>query len=148
MFLHYTGRRVGEAVAMTPGQIDGTRVTFGKTKNGKPAVAVMPKPVAELVAALDPVDGKVFGYAHRSSLYATLRRAARKAGVDYLPTHQLGRHSFATALDNAGWTSKQIADAGGWESAALVQKAYVHTTDTQEKAAKQLGKVLAKRKKV
>lgn len=144
MFLHYTGRRVGEAIAMTPEQIDGLRVTFGKTKNGKPAVAVMPRPVADLVAALAPVDGRVFGYAHRSSLYATLRRAARKAGVDYLGTHQLGRHSFATALDNAGWTSKQIADAGGWESPALVQKTYVHTADTQEKAARLLGKQLSK----
>lgn len=144
MFLHYTGRRVGEAIAMKPEQIDGLRVTFGKTKNGKPAVAVMPKPVADLVAALEPVDGRVFGYAHRSSLYATLRRAARKAGVDYLGTHQLGRHSFATALDNAGWTSKQIADAGGWESPALVQKTYVHTADTQEKAARLLGKKLKK----
>lgn len=148
MFLHYTGRRVGEAIAMQPGQIAGTRVTFGKTKNGKPAVAVMPKPVAEMVAALEPVNGKVFGYADRSSLYATLRRAARKAGVEYLGTHQIGRHSFATALDGAGWTSKQIADAGGWESAALVQRTYVHTTETQEKAARQLGKVLAKRKNI
>lgn len=144
MFLHYTGRRVGEAIAMTPEQIDGRRVTFGKTKNGKPAVAVMPQAVADLVAALEPVDGKVFGYAHRSSLYATLRCAARKAGVDYLGTHQVGRHSFATALDNAGWTSKQIADAGGWESPALVQKSYVHTADTQEKAARLLGKELSK----
>lgn len=146
MFLHYTGRRVGEAIDMTPGQIDGLRVTFGKTKNGKPAVAVMPRPVADLVAALEPVDGRVFGYAHRSSLYATLRRAARKAGVDYLGTHQLGRHSFATALDNAGWTSKQIADAGGWESPALVQKSYVHTADTQEKAARLLGKFLTSKR--
>jgi len=148
MFLHYTGRRVGEAIAMRPEQITGTRVIFGKTKNGKPAVAVMPPQIAAMVAALDPIDGRVFGYAGRSSLYATMRRAAKKAGVEYLGTHQIGRHSFATALDNAGWTSKQIADAGGWESPALVQRTYVHTADTQEKAAKQLGKQLARRKKV
>jgi integrase len=148
MFLHYTGRRVGEAIAMRPEQITGTRVIFGKTKNGKPAVAVMPPQIAAMVAALDPIDGRVFGYAGRSSLYATMRRAAKKAGVEYLGTHQIGRHSFATALDNAGWTSKQIADAGGWESPALVQRTYVHTADTQEKAAKHLGKQLAKREKV
>ena len=28
MFLHYTGRRVGDAITLTPEQIDGLRVTF------------------------------------------------------------------------------------------------------------------------
>jgi hypothetical protein len=145
MFLHYTGRRVGEAISLTPEQISGDRVMFGKTKNGKPAIAVMPEQVSKLLAALPPVNGRVFGYAERSSLYATLRRAARKAGVPYLGTHQVGRHSFATALDAAGWTVKQIADAGGWESPALVGKTYIHTTDAQARAANVLGKNLASR---
>lgn len=144
MFLHYTGRRVSEAIDLRPEQIEGVRVSLPKTKNGKPALAVMPKAVADLIADLAPVNGRVFGYAHRSSLYATLRRAAKKAGVEYLGTHQPGRHSFATALDSAGWTAKQIADAGGWESPALVAKTYVHTSETQAKAAGVLGRNLAK----
>lgn len=147
LFLHSTGRRVGEALAMTPDQIDGARVTFPKTKNGEPAVAVMPKSVAEIVNGLEPRDGLVFGYAGRSSLYATLRRAAGKAGLPYLGTHQIGRHSFATALHEAGWGSKAIADAGGWKSAALVDRTYIHGQDTQAKAAGVIGKKMARSKR-
>lgn len=148
MFLQFTGRRVGEALALTPDQIKGARAYFPNTKNGEDAFAVMPPVVADLVAALTPVDGKVFGYAARSSLYATLRRAAKKAGVEYLGTHQIGRHSFATALHEAGWNSKQIADAGGWKTVSLVDKTYVHNTETQTKAAGVLGKDLAKYRKI
>lgn len=142
MFLHYTGRRVGEALALTPDRLNGTRAVFHDTKNGEDAVAVMPLALADVLAGLEPRNGLVFGYADRSSLYATLRRGCRKAGLPYLGTHQVGRHSYATALDGAGWTAKQIADAGGWKSPALVQKTYVHTDETQAKAAKLLGKKL------
>lgn len=144
MFLHYTGRRVGEAIEMEWANVDGPRVFIPDTKNNEPAVAIMPKAVADLVHAL-PKDGdRVFGYAGRSSLYAPIRRAAKKAGVPYLGTHQPGRHSFATSLDRAGWTSKQIADAGGWKSAALVQNTYIHTGEIQARAASVLGKKMAK----
>lgn len=151
LFLHYTGRRLGEALAIKPEQIDGATVFIPDTKNGEDAIAVMPPFLADRVNGLAPVNGTVFGYASRGSLYATLRRAAKKAGVEYLPTHQMGRHSYATALAGAGWNSKQIADAGGWKTAALVDKTYIHNTETQAKAARLLGKKMtsyAKRKPV
>lgn len=143
MFLHYTGRRVGEALALTPDRLNFDRAVFHDTKNGEDAVAVMPLSLAAIVATLEPRNGRVFGYADRSSLYATLRRGCKKAGLPYLGTHQVGRHSYATMLDSLGWTAKQIADAGGWKSPALVQKTYVHTDETQAKAAKLLGKKLS-----
>lgn len=143
MFLHYTGRRIGEALDITPDQIDGVRVFLPDTKNGEDAIAIMPPQLAALMSSLEPIDGRVFGYAARSSVYPTLRRAAKKAGLEYLGTHQLGRHSYATALHGAGWNSKQIADAGGWKTAALVDKTYIHNAETQGKAAGVLGKKLA-----
>ena len=144
LFLHYTGRRVGEAVALRPAQIIGRQVFFAKTKNGESAVAVMPKSVADLIAEITPRNGLVFGYADRWSLYPTLRRAAKKAGVEYLATHQVGRHSYATALHGAGWSTKAIADAGGWKSAALVDKTYIHNSATQARAAGIFDKILAR----
>ncbi len=143
MFLHYTGRRVGEAIDLTPDRLQGRRAIFHDTKNGEDAIAILPQPLADMLAAMPPRDGRVFGYKARSSLYATLRRGCRKAGLPYLGTHQVGRHSFATALDGMKWTAKQIADAGGWKSAALVQKTYIHTEETQARAAKALGKKLS-----
>lgn len=142
MFLLYTGRRVGEALDLTPEQINGEQVFIPTTKNGEHAIAVLPPVLAQMIAEIVPRNGLVFGYAKRSSLYATLRRAAGKAGVEYLGTHQPGRHSYATALHNAGWGSKAIADAGGWKTAALVDRTYVHTVETQAKAAGILGKNL------
>ena len=146
MFLHYTGRRVGEALDLTPDRLNGLRAVFHDTKNGEDATAVMPEVLADVLAGISPRDGRVFGYKARSSLYATLRRGCLKAGLPYLGTHQVGRHSYATALDGAGWTANQIASAGGWKSAALVQKTYIHTDEAQAKAAKLLGKHLTSAK--
>lgn len=143
-FLHYTGRRVGDAIALTPDRLAGDRAFFPTTKNGEAAVAVMPPQVAKLVSGLEPRHGRVFGYVNRSSLYSTLRRACKKAGLPYIGTHQIGRHSFATALHGAGLDAKMIADAGGWKSPALVQKTYVHTTNAQQIAAGIFGKKMAK----
>jgi len=145
MFLHTTGRRIGDALDLQAQDVDlpRLRAIIRDPKNGEPAPAYLTAEVAELVAAIMPDAGAVFGYAARSSVYSTLRRACTKAGVEYLGTHQVGRHSYATALDNAGWSPKAIADAGGWKSAALVQNTYIHPQSPGEKAAALFGKKLA-----
>ena len=133
---------------MSPSWLDMTslRVFIPDTKNGEPATVVITSEVAELIAKLETRHGRVFGYVHRSSLYNTLRRACKKAGVEYLGTHQPGRHSFATSLSEAGWGTKAIAEAGGWKSTRLVAETYEHPVDAQEKAAMHFGKKLAKPK--
>lgn len=145
IFLHTTGRRSGDALALVVDDVDldRLRVIIRDPKNGEPTVAYLTTEVAELLAAIMPGEGSVFGYAANSSLYPTLRRACAKAGVPYLGTHQVGRHSFATTLDNAGWSSKAIADAGGWRSPSLVQNSYIHPVSAGEKAASLFGKKLA-----
>lgn len=145
MFLHVTGRRVSDAIHLTADRVHGDRVVFETTKNGEPAVTYMTPEVAAMVAGITPEAGKVFPYAHRSSVYATLRRACAKAGVPYLGTHQPGRHSFATTLSQAGFSTKAIADAGGWKSVRLVAEVYEHPEEVGQRAAKVIGKKLAKR---
>lgn len=141
MFLHTTGRRVGDALGVEPKHLDlqRMRVFIPKTKNGEAAVAHLTAEVAELIAALEPRHGLVFGYVDRSSVYPTMRRACKKAGIEYLGTHQPGRHSFATTLSDAGWQSKAIAEAGGWKSVRLVAETYEHPTAPGEKAAQVFG---------
>lgn len=143
LFLHQTGRRVGDAVTLTPENVRDRTAYFPKTKNGEAAIAKMTPEVAALVADLAPRHGRVFGYVGRSSVYKTLRRACEKAGVEYLGTHQPGRHSFATTLEAAGWGSKDIAEAGGWKSVRLVAETYEHPQDSQSRAADVFGKILA-----
>jgi integrase len=140
LFLHQTGRRVSEALALTPADLDGRRVHIAETKNGDPATAYLSDEMAALIADLQPRHGLLFGYVKRSSLYPTLRRAAKKAGVEYLGTHQPGRHSFATTLADAGWSTKAIADAGGWKSTRIVADTYEHPADSAERASQTFGK--------
>jgi integrase len=144
LFLHQTGRRVGEALALTPAQLMDGRAFIPKTKNGQEAWAHLTPELRALLIEVEPRHGFVFGYLDRSSVYSTLRRAAKAAGVEYLGTHQLGRHSFATTLSAAGWGAKAIADAGGWKTTRMVSETYEHPQEPQAKAAALFGRHLAK----
>lgn len=136
LFMQHTGRRIGDALSLTPQDIDldAMTATIRRTKNGKPATAHLTPEVADLIR---PYMGEetVFGYAGRSSVYNTLRRAAAKAKVEYLGTHQPGRHSFATALMKRKWSPKEIAEAGGWETTRLVSEVYSHPQAAGKRAA-------------
>ena len=142
LFLHTTGRRIGDALNIKPEHVDlqRMRVMIPMTKNGEPAIAYLTAEVAELITGLEPRYGLTFGYIARSSVYSTIRRACSKAGLAYLGTHQPGRHSFATTLSDAGWQSKAIAEAGGWKSVRLVAETYEHPQSPGEKAAILFGK--------
>ena len=50
-----------------------------------------------------------------------------------------------TSLAYQNWTSKAIADAGGWKSPRLVDETYIHTNEPAKKAAELFGKKLAKK---
>ncbi len=149
MTMQTTGRRVGDMLALTVQDVDLRRgvIRIGDPKNGEPATAWLTAEVAGLLAAIMPETGRVFPYAARGSIYSTLRRACKKAGVEYLGTHQPGRHSFATKLDDAGFSTAAIAEAGGWKSPALVAKTYIHPNQAGQRAAAVFGKKLARPKK-
>ena len=135
LFLYQTGRRVSEALSLRPEDIIDGRAFIAETKNGESAQARLTPELLSLLSEIEPRHGLVFGYIDRSSLYPTMRRACKKAGVEYLGTHQLGRHSFATQLSEAGWGAKAIADAGGWKTTRMVSDIYEHPVDAQEKAS-------------
>lgn len=135
LFLHQTGRRVSDAVELTPDRLNGTAVLIDRTKNGEPAWARITPELAASLAELDPRHGRVFGYVHRSSLYPTLRRACAAAKVPYLGTHQPGRHSFATTLRKAGLSSRETAEAGGWKTTRMVDDIYDHPAQVHDRAA-------------
>lgn len=143
--LQATGRRVGDAIKADASHFDLTACTWHipKAKNGKPALAHYPKAVAEILKGIMPGGGSAFGYAGRSSLYATLRRACKKAGVEYLGTHQPGRHTYATTLDGSGFSANAIAGAMGLDTVALAQRTYIHANESGKKAVKAIGKKLA-----
>ena len=151
LFIHTTGRRIGEALALKPDDVNLAtgRVTVDRTKNGDAATAKLIPPIVDILKNLPPRNGLVFGYVTYSGFRNALQRACLKAGVEYLGSHQLGRHSFATNLhENEGWTSKAIADAGGWKTVRLVEETYIHTNEAADRATGLLGKNWASALKV
>jgi len=140
LFLFTTGRRVGDAIYMQPDWINGNVVEIPKTKNGDAATAHLTPEVAVIIAGLDPVNGRVFGYKDRRSIYGTLRRACKAAGVEYLGTHQLGRHSFNTHLHEAGFSIPDIAKASGAKDHRLLMETYIHPSDKSAEVVRLFSK--------
>ncbi|MBL3585778.1 tyrosine-type recombinase/integrase [Rhodovulum sulfidophilum] len=140
LYLHQTGRRVGDAIELPPEARDGTIVEVAKTKTGRPITVKITDELADMLDSIEPRHRRLFGYIGRSSVYNTLRRACGKAGVEYLGTHQPGRHSFATELHEAGFSDKAIAEAGGWATTRMVTDVYQHPKGSSEKAADHFSK--------
>ena len=143
LFLHTTGRRIGEAIALTPDDIRDGVAYISKTKNGEDAEATLVPVLVDILANMPVKNGRVFGYTDRRNIYGALKNACIRAGVEYLGTHQVGRHSFATTLEREGWSSRAIADAGGWKSVRLVDETYIHTNNAAGRATDMIGTKMA-----
>lgn len=147
IFLTYTGARISEALRVmweADVALDRRSVILRRTKNGKPRTVPLPDPVlAELAAVPDEQrHGKVFDWAARKAVYGPLKRACKKAGVEYLPPHQQGRHTYATWMRTyAGLDLIGLKEAGGWQSLSSVER-YAHVVPNEAaKAADRLPAV-------
>lgn len=142
LFCHQTAARVSEAVELKWEQVDLRAMTamLLRTKNGKPRLCRLTAEMCGLLADLG-TDGRVFGYASRFGVYGAARRACKRAGIEYLPPHQAGRHSFATILSEQGMSPKAIAEAGGWLSPELVSRRYDHPDNAGRRAAEIMGRM-------
>jgi integrase len=127
----YTGARLSEVLRLDwDRDVDlSTRLlTFRRTKNGKMRTAHIPDPLLAELAKVpeDERHGLLFTWTHKSHVRRPLMTAAKRAGLEYLTVHQLGRHTFATWLriyakrDLVG-----LQADGGWDSIASVAR-YAH----------------------
>jgi integrase len=136
VFLVYTGARISEALRVdwkADVALNRRAVILRRTKNGKPRTVHLPKPLLAELRAVPNTErtGKLFKWAARSAVYKPLRRACRLAEVEYLPTHQQGRHTFATWLRTyAGLDLVGLKEAGGWESLSSVER-YAHVVPNE-----------------
>lgn len=142
-FLFETGCRLSEATGLERVDLVACTADLGRTKNGEHYRVPFSAALRDELAALPPRGGRVFGYARYDGVYKGWRAAARAAGIAYVPPHQAGRHSFATALERDGWSANAIAEAGRWKSVRLVQETYVHSDATARAAAERIGTLLA-----
>lgn len=143
-FLLYTGARLGEALALTWGDVDldGERAVIRQTKTEGVRTAFLPKTV---VAALAPFKGKpagrVFQFTKSGRLYSLLEAAAAEAGVN-IPERiafHIFRHTWATWMRrHAGLDTAALVETGAWRSRKSAS-VYEHLDATEE--AKKVAKL-------
>jgi integrase len=134
LFLSLTGRRITEALGAIYHE-DGT-ATIGRDKVGNSVNVSVPSCVRNLLDCKAGV--RLFSFGDRHNVYRSLRRACKLANVPYYGSHALGRHSFATRLLKNGYSTKFVAQAGGWASTRMVDTVYGHLEHdpVQEEALK------------
>lgn len=144
VLLSMTGRRLGEAMRLAPGEIDLERreAAMLDTKTGRLVVVPLPE---IFLAFLEAVPGwrdrvRVFGYGNRSNVYRDLKKACAAAGQPYFTTHPAGRHKFSTRFLQAGYSLRHLQEAGGWASIKMPAERYGHLEQSEvRKAVDSLG---------
>jgi integrase len=136
LFMFSTGARLGNAVRLTPADLDlaaGT-ATIGKTKNGDPHICRLTQELASELRTLPPIqvrDGswRVFGYSTPGCLQGAWANTIKRAGLPYVCRHEAGRHSFATQMmvrSKVDLKTTQVM--GGWKNPNSLLK-YLHPED-------------------
>lgn len=130
LFMFGTGARLGEAVALTWGDVDLTAATalVKQTKIGDERIAHLPPRVVAALANIpsnrDP-DASVFRYTANTTVRASWNLAIKRAQIRKLSPHSC-RHGFATAMLHAGIDVKTVAKLGGWKDVATLVRTYAH----------------------
>lgn len=145
LFVHalvYTGERLEKVVFLEWDDIDLTRrvINFGTTKNGKPRTVPIHDALLIELARIPRHrrHGRVFHWKHKTAVHPPLKNACKRAGVEYLPPHQQGRHTFGSWLRiYAGADLKGIMAAANWESERSAMR-YMHLApgETEQAVAK------------
>lgn len=128
----YTGGRLSEILRVnwdTDVMLARRTIMLWQTKTKQRAVYIPDPLLIELSSVPEEKrHGPMFDWRQKTSVHRPLKNACKRAGVEYLPPHQQGRHTYAQwMVDFAGADLKSLMDAGGWESVQSVIR-YLHVT--------------------
>jgi integrase len=141
LIMSLTGCRVSEAVRVERRDVRldvaTPDVLFRDTKNGDPRRAILPAELVEALRALPDgqPESRLLGYSSRYTAAQALERACAASGVAHVSPHQVGRHTFAARLLDAGHTLKTVQEAGGWKDIGIVARTYGHLERSRVEAA-------------
>lgn len=130
LFMATSGARVTEAINLRWSEVDLRQrsALLVKTKTDRNSLRTLTGEVAERLMELQkdakPGD-RVFGFAHRQSVNARIRKVCERAGITYKPSHTCGRSSFANNALDMGLDIRSVMHAGGWRSLAIFLGIYV-----------------------
>lgn len=139
MFRH--GYRIGQSIAMTRSKdmdLGRSRVRVHGAK-GLPAhwVELDPEEVAMIANIPVPYRGaasdRVFCISggRSGALYRRWRETCERAGIEYLPPHQAGRHGYGTEMIVRRKVDPVTAADKRWASPAVMLKTYAHPEDSE-----------------
>lgn len=124
LFMFTTGARISEALNVS--EVRG-RVAVMKTKTGWREAILSRELMLRMAGRMR------LRWSSRWSVYGPWRQVCEAAGLDYVPPHQAGRHSFATEMIvRRGIDPKTAADLGGWASPRLLVDRYVHPASLED----------------
>jgi integrase len=104
------------------------QLTFRRTKNGKMRTAHIPDALLSELSRVPEGDrhGPVFAWSHKAHVRRPLMNAAKRAGLEYLTPHQLGRHTYATWLRiYAKRDLRGLQVDGGWQGRCASSQDYL-----------------------
>ena len=142
-----TASRVGQATAMTPyhlSRLDENIVIIPSAKGHAETELEIDDELASLLRSLKPKaprgweskpeNLRVFGYASKDGPTKAWNSAFKRAGINKLTRHELGRHGFATeTFTRKGVDLKACTEYGRWSDSSLFLKTYAHAEESTEK---------------
>ena len=129
LFMWQNGPRISEVTRVMPEDFDAKArtIVLARTKEDEWEVRHLSRELAVRVANLPANAGiPLFGCRNRWGLGWRMKAVCRRAGIRFVPSHQAGRHSFATNALRMGAKPKQVMEAGGWKTARMVLEIYAH----------------------
>jgi integrase len=147
LFLATTAARIGDALSLEWGDVDldaGTAL-LRDTKNGEDRLVTLLPLVREALKGLPRRVGekRVFIFYDRSDVLRQIKTACKKAGIEYIPTHGIGRRLFATTMNADGVDAKTASTAGGWKTVRMYQEIYAQHGDEKSAVETAIGTRLA-----
>lgn len=149
LFLANTAARVGDALKLVWEDVDLDKGTalLRDTKNGEDRLVALEPETVEAMRALVPKKlGKmpaVFQFYDRSDVARQIKTACKKAGIEYVPTHGIGRRLFFTSMMHDGIDARTASEAGGLKSVRLYLETYAQPGDVGKAVTKAIGTRLA-----
>jgi len=148
-FLAGTGCRISEVLLAewSDTNLDEGRMYVRTTKNGDPRLVYLPPFVVTALRPFEEDTGRVFtAYASRFTVNKAIARVCKKAKIEYLSTHKVGSHTYATNLSiYAGMDAKALTETGRWKDPKSTHF-YTHfVTREMAKKADALAQILTQK---
>ncbi|MCG8043258.1 MAG: tyrosine-type recombinase/integrase [Candidatus Thiodiazotropha endolucinida] len=146
-FLAGTGCRISETLNLKPNDVnlDEGWAYVRTTKNGEPRMVYLSEIVMNAIRPYVEADEKAVFYMYNSrhNVNNDLKRTCDKAKIEYLSTHKVGSHTFATNLAlYANMDAKALTETGRWKDPKSTHHYTHYVTRDQAKKADALTQML------